>query len=137
MLMVRLIYIYIGSYIYHVVRILVYLLSGYFSERTLWMVCSCSNVPPGPIFSCEEQVDLEKCFRSWMYTEAFCLRSCGRCGDGCIDIPPPGSSCDASRCESEEYIGTGLQDNYTDPTSQPTMPYCLKTCRRCSITDKS
>ena len=93
----------------------------------------CSDIPPGPVFSCAKQVSLDKCFRPWLYTEAFCLRSCGRCGSGCIDILPPGSTrCDASLCETDEYIGTGFLGNTSN--IEQTLPYCLKTCRRCSVT---
>ena len=92
-----------------------------------------SDIPPGTIFSCETQASLDKCFRTWMYKEAFCLRSCGRCGDGCNDITPPGSTeCDASLCETDEYIGTGVRSNMSD--GEPRLRYCRKTCRRCSVT---
>lgn len=84
---------------------------------------TCTDISPIDAIECSLPYIIDRCDSIWMWKEAFCLKSCDRCGDeGCIDIPPPGvSSCDSSHCDSPEYLKDG-------------SPYCLATCRRCSFT---
>jgi hypothetical protein len=89
-------------------------------------VKSCTDDAPTAEFTCQQQaVDYKKCDKPFMYLEGLCLKSCGRCGAGCVDVPPPAPPggaplvCDAKSCKDFAVING---------------PFCLKTCGRCSPT---
>ena len=117
---------------------------------------SCTDISPGERFTCEEQAEFGKCGRTWIWSNAYCLRSCDRCGASCFDIPPPGSAyCDASQCDSPLYTSTVqdivnlkvgsvsldmiamLEESLQNNASNAAGPFCLATCRRCSVTSIS
>ncbi|KAI3436669.1 hypothetical protein D9Q98_006085 [Chlorella vulgaris] len=77
----------------------------------------CSDIAPDTQYTCQQQAGFGKCDQSFIFRDAFCLRACSRCGDGCVDVLPPGYACDAASCD-EDYVTAG--------------PFCLKTCKRCS-----
>ena len=83
---------------------------------------NCTDVPPDDRFSCYQQaVQYGKCNSTFIFLDSFCLKSCGRCGGGgCTDddAPADGSPCSASQCDSSVY---------------KQKPTCLKTCKRCSV----
>lgn len=106
---------------------------------------SCSDVAPGSNHSCFEQANtFQKCNAAWMYREAFCLRSCKRCGpEDCVDVVPPGfTECDPALCESALYVGGTVEEvelgaiEGLPPGDVAEAvaggPWCMKTCRRCS-----
>lgn len=109
----------------------------------------CSDISPGAQYNCRQQaMTFDKCNTSWMYRESFCLQSCNRCGDNCVDEFPPGyESCSPDLCESDAYTGkVGIGSDIagrdgdggrdvgeeSDGFASATGPWCLKTCRRCS-----
>jgi hypothetical protein len=117
---------------------------------------SCTDISPGEKYTCEQQAEFGKCLRSWVWSNAFCLRSCDRCGAACFDIPPPGSTyCDASQCDSPLYTNSVqdivnlkvgsvsldtiamLEESLQNNVSNAAGPFCLATCRRCSVTNIS
>ncbi|KAL4857990.1 Plant intracellular Ras-group-related LRR protein 5 [Chlorella vulgaris] len=75
----------------------------------------CSDIAPDTQYTCQQQAGFGKCDQSFIFRDAFCLRSCNRCGDGCVDVLPPGYTCDAASCD-KDYVTAG--------------PFCLKTCKR-------
>ncbi|PSC71589.1 glycoside hydrolase [Micractinium conductrix] len=84
---------------------------------------TCTDIAPVPVpgaeqFTCAEQAQFGKCDSAFIYLGAFCLQSCGRCGDQCVDTAPtPDFGCALALCNTTE-VAAG--------------PYCLKTCGRCS-----
>jgi hypothetical protein len=83
------------------------------APETLTALEGGSDAPPSTDYSCEQQAGYGKCVEAWMYKNALCLRSCGRCGGGCADAQ---GGCEAGRCgESDDYL---LK--------------CLKTCWHCA-----
>eukprot|EP01025_Chloroclados_australasicus_P061202 TRINITY_DN8005_c0_g2_i1.p1 TRINITY_DN8005_c0_g2~~TRINITY_DN8005_c0_g2_i1.p1 ORF type:complete len:972 (-),score=110.80 TRINITY_DN8005_c0_g2_i1:1194-4109(-) len=88
--------------------------------------CSCTNVPPGQEYTCEQQREWGKCTRTWMTTQDYCAQTCERCqcfgSDECYDIPPNKfHTCDQQKewgkCD-EQWMVEGR--------------YCEITCNRCS-----
>eukprot|EP01023_Acetabularia_acetabulum_P050995 TRINITY_DN557_c3_g1_i1.p1 TRINITY_DN557_c3_g1~~TRINITY_DN557_c3_g1_i1.p1 ORF type:complete len:547 (+),score=111.69 TRINITY_DN557_c3_g1_i1:142-1641(+) len=41
--------------------------------------CECTDIPPGDIWTCEEQAGWGKCDRQWMSRGNYCAKTCGRC----------------------------------------------------------
>ena len=86
-------------------------------------IIKCSDIAPGAKYTCSQQKGWGKCEAKFMYQDAYCLKTCNRCGDECVDVMPPqmqgNGVCDPTQCNSKEYLSG---------------PYCLKSCRRCSAT---
>ena len=88
-------------------------------------IIKCSDIAPGAKYTCIQQKGWGKCDAQFMYQDAYCLKTCNRCGDECVDVMPPqmqgNGACDPTQCNSKEYLSG---------------PYCLKSCRRCSATNE-
>jgi len=82
----------------------------------------CTDVPPDPNYSCDQQAKWGKCDEPWM--DNYCNHTCGRCDSPapvCEDVLPPGS---VYTCEQQASWGK---------CDEPWMDgYCNLTCERCS-----
>ncbi|KAL4442983.1 hypothetical protein ABPG77_008474 [Micractinium sp. CCAP 211/92] len=84
---------------------------------------TCTDIAPAAVagatqFTCPQQAGFGKCDNPFIFLGAFCLQSCNRCGDACMDKPPtPTFACSLALCNTTEVVAG---------------PFCLKTCGRCS-----
>lgn len=79
---------------------------------------SCVDVAPDSNYTCAEQKQFGKCNETFIFRDAYCLRSCDRCGESCYDaLPWDGFECTWDNCNSTHVLEG---------------PFCLKTCKRCT-----
>lgn len=80
---------------------------------------ACTDLPPDDKYTCPQQAAFDKCSDAFIYRDAYCLRSCDRCGESCYDsLPWNGFECTWNACNSTDVLKG---------------PFCLKTCKRCTV----
>eukprot|EP00889_Picochlorum_renovo_P000273 jgi/Picre1/27303/NNA_000272.t1 len=76
---------------------------------------TCTDIGPIEGVDCSIPYIVDRCDSIWMWKEAFCLKSCGRCGkEGCTDIPPPGTLYFLTRAVLDQH-GTNNGITITSP----------------------
>lgn len=82
---------------------------------------ACTDFPPDSNYTCAQQRGFGQCNKTFIFRDAYCLRSCERCGKSCYDTPPQADfKCTWDSCNSTAVLAG---------------PYCLATCKRCTTAD--